>query len=244
MAFCRNCGTQLPEGAVACPNCGTFVNGQPRQPENNAQQVPPYNGAQQTAQNNGQQVPPYKSGQQVPPYNGQQVPPYNGAQQTAQNNSQQVPPYNGGYSTSQPAPMVSGDADVQSNKGMSVLAYFGIFLLIPLFARKNSDYCKFHVKQGFALAVTEIAYTIVTRIILLIIGAIFRPTYNIYFMPVPSGVYVAFSAIFGLAYIAFLVFSIMGIIYAVQGQKKKLPIFGDITFLNDLVEKIYTAINK
>jgi len=46
MAFCSNCGSQLPENAKACPNCGTFVtdakagqseqaaqNGQPQKPQ-------------------------------------------------------------------------------------------------------------------------------------------------------------------------------------------------------------------
>lgn len=27
MAFCRNCGTELSDGAKFCPKCGTFVNG-------------------------------------------------------------------------------------------------------------------------------------------------------------------------------------------------------------------------
>ena len=42
MAFCSNCGQQLPEGANACPNCGTFVNPQaaPQQPVQQTPQQP------------------------------------------------------------------------------------------------------------------------------------------------------------------------------------------------------------
>lgn len=45
MTFCPNCGTQLPEGAAACPNCGAFVNAQqPAQPVQPVQpQYNPYN---------------------------------------------------------------------------------------------------------------------------------------------------------------------------------------------------------
>ncbi len=40
MAFCQNCGQQLPENANACPGCGTFVNAQaaPQQNQQNSQQ--------------------------------------------------------------------------------------------------------------------------------------------------------------------------------------------------------------
>ena len=34
--YCRQCGRELPEGANACPNCGTFVNEKPK-----AQQTSP-----------------------------------------------------------------------------------------------------------------------------------------------------------------------------------------------------------
>ncbi len=41
MAFCSNCGANLPEGAVQCPQCGTPLNAQQAQPQNDYQQIPP-----------------------------------------------------------------------------------------------------------------------------------------------------------------------------------------------------------
>jgi hypothetical protein len=43
MAFCNNCGTQVPDGATACPNCGAAI-GAPApapQPQPQMQPVPP-----------------------------------------------------------------------------------------------------------------------------------------------------------------------------------------------------------
>lgn len=41
MTFCPNCGAQIPDGANACPNCGTFVNAQ--QPQQAQPVQPQYN---------------------------------------------------------------------------------------------------------------------------------------------------------------------------------------------------------
>ena len=137
----------------------------------------------------------------------------------------------------QPAP------DAQQNKGIAWLAYFGLFLLIPLFARKASEFCKFHVKQGVILFVLDICYTIVTAILRAIINAIFPGT-SYYFWYVPSTVYSVFSTIFNLGQIFFLVMIIFGVINVVKGEKKELPVIGKIPFLNPLMDKIYAALNK
>lgn len=41
MAFCKNCGTQIDDNAVACPNCGAAQNDTPQNNvvQNNAPQV-------------------------------------------------------------------------------------------------------------------------------------------------------------------------------------------------------------
>lgn len=138
---------------------------------------------------------------------------------------------------------VGGDADVQNNKSLAWLSYLGILLLIPLFARKTSEFCKYHVKQGAVLFCTNIAYMIVTRIILAIIGAVFPGT-DYYLFIAPSAVYTVFSTIFSLAGIFFLVVSIIGIVNAVKGEKKELPLLGQIKILDGVMDKIYASLNK
>src|SRR5882724_4767861 len=86
---CNVCGTQIPQWANVCPQCGTVVpssiaNGgismtdptvasSPSSPSYNVPQVPPYGAT--PGQPYNQQVPPYASGPQPSPYNAPQWPP-------------------------------------------------------------------------------------------------------------------------------------------------------------------------
>ena len=51
---------------------------------------------------------------------------------------------------SQPAPAMSNDA--MDNRALGALAYFWIFCVIPLVAKKDSPFAQFHAKQGVVLA--------------------------------------------------------------------------------------------
>jgi uncharacterized membrane protein YvbJ len=77
------------------------------------------------------------------------------AQQNFQQNYQQAPV--------QPQ-ATNVDSDVQQNRGIAWLAYVGLLLLIPLFARKRSPYCQYHVKQGATLLAVVLAYQIAKSI--------------------------------------------------------------------------------
>lgn len=119
----------------------------------------------------------------------------------------------------------------------------GPLLFIPMFARKFSKYCQFHVRQGVVIFATAIAYAITTAILLAIIGVIFPGVrYSVLgytYYEGHSAVYNIFNVIFSLGYIFFTVFEIIGIVNAATGKEKKLPIFGSITLLDPLMDKIY-----
>ena len=106
--------------------------------------------------------------------------------------------------------------DVRQNKVMAILAYFGILVLVPVFAAKESKYARFHANQGFVLFICEAAYGVVYSILNSIITAIHIPF---------------LSFVLSLVYVAFFVFSILGIIHAAKGESKKLPVIGDFTIL-------------
>ena len=83
MSFCSNCGTQLPENAPSCPNCGSVVYQYVNQNENTVPAEQPAQTAEQPVQ---PQQPPVQPNYQQPPvqptyqpYNPQQpqgfVPP-------------------------------------------------------------------------------------------------------------------------------------------------------------------------
>lgn len=103
--------------------------------------------------------------------------------------------------------------DIEKNKSMAVLAYLGILVLIPLFSAKESPYVRFHANQGLVLCIAAILYSIACSIINAIILAI---SWKLYFI----------TSILGFAGIAFLVLAVMGIVNAVNGRVKELPLLG------------------
>lgn len=152
-----------------------------------------------------------------------------GTPTTADQNAQQATPV-------QPQVM-NGDADAQANKSIAWLSYLGLFFLIPMFAKKDSEYCRYHVKQGATLFCCELAYGIVKSLVIdTILYAILKHSL------VGFGIYSAISTILGIASIFFFVVAIIGIINAANGKKNELPLIGKIPFIADLVDKIYASL--
>ncbi|RTE05798.1 hypothetical protein [Paenibacillus whitsoniae] len=96
--------------------------------------------------------------------------------------------------------------DIESNKGMAILAY--ILFFIPLIAAKDSKFAMYHANQGLTLFLCVVIVNVVLGIIPLI-GWILLPLVNL----------------------ALLVLAILGIVAAAQGQVKPLPIIGAYTLL-------------
>ena len=93
-----------------------------------------------------------------------------------------------------------------------ILAYFGIFALIPFFAVKNNEYVRWHSKQGLVL----VGFEIILWIALMIIG--FIPILNIIF---------AFLGLF--IWLGVLILHIFCIIKALKGEKWVVPVIGKYT---------------
>lgn len=98
--------------------------------------------------------------------------------------------------------IVCDPQDIEKNKVYAILAYIGILFLVPLLAAKDSPYAKFHTNQGLVLFLLEVILSVVWWIPFL-----------------------------GLLWIAVVVFAIMGIINAAQGECKPLPIIGEIQLI-------------
>ena len=105
-------------------------------------------------------------------------------------------------------------ADVQANKVMGVLAYLSWLVLIPLFAARNSPFARFHCNQGIVLALAEVLAGVILGIgrRLPLIGWVFR-------------------LVGGLASIAWIVLAVIGILNALNGRAKELPLIGGINIL-------------
>ena len=122
-----------------------------------------------------------------------------------------------GYQQTAYAP---ADTDAQQNKAMGILAYLSWRVLVPLLAAKNSPFARFHANQGLALAIVEIAWWILSAILTVIAGA----SYSL-------GLMAVITVVSWILSIAFLAFSIIGIVHAAKCEMKPLPLIGGIKIL-------------
>lgn len=198
MAFCNNCGKQLAEGAKFCPSCGTSVGAAAAQqtPQPAAQTEP--QPAQQPAQPQPVQQPaqPQQASLQQQAENKFAAAMNNVADNTAQYDQK----------------------DIDGNKALSVLAYFGPLVLIPLLGAKESKFARFHCNQGIVLLIACIIYGIAYSVLSSIILAI---SWRLYFV----------VSILGLVGVVFTILAVIGIINAVNGKAKELPFIGKFKVL-------------
>lgn len=93
-------------------------------------------------------------------------------------------------------------------KTQSILSYLGILWLIAYLAGKSrrNDISSYHLKQGFGLILVGIIFNTV-----LIIIRFVSPT---------------IAGLVGYAGLVFLILMIFGVIHAINGVKKPLPVIG------------------
>jgi uncharacterized membrane protein len=91
----------------------------------------------------------------------------------------------------------------EQDKIMLVLAYFGCLTLIPLLTVKDSDYVKFHAKQGLALLLLSVANSLLQ------------------FVP-----FIRYLGCF--TSLAIFIVSILGMVKALAGERWRIPVVSDI----------------
>ncbi len=101
--------------------------------------------------------------------------------------------------------------DIEKNKVFAVLAYIGILFLVPLLAAKESPFARYHTNQGILLFLTAVGLGI-------------------------GGTILSFIPFLGCiislgAWICILVLMVMGVINAISGKYKPLPLIGKYTIL-------------
>lgn len=95
--------------------------------------------------------------------------------------------------------------DIEKNKVMAVLAY--ILFFIPLLAAKDSKFARFHTNQGLVLFLGGIIASVVA--VIPVIGWIIAP----------------------IAGLVITVLAVIGIINALNGRAKELPVIGKFNIL-------------
>ena len=108
--------------------------------------------------------------------------------------------------------------DIDKNKVMAILAYFGILVFIPIFAAKDSKFARFHSNQGLILLIAAFLYYIAYTILCTVILAI---SWRLLWL----------TSIIGIIGLVFFVWFIIGIVNAAQGKAKELPFIGHFKLL-------------
>ena len=109
--------------------------------------------------------------------------------------------------------------DAEDNKIMGVLAYLGILVLVPILAAKESPFARFHANQGLILLIVALILSVAIGILSTILAFISLS------LAILTGV-LSFAVSIGC-----LVYMIIGIMNAVKGEMKELPIIGKYTIL-------------
>lgn len=108
--------------------------------------------------------------------------------------------------------------EAQSGKVMGVLAYFGILVLIPLFAEKENRFVRFHVNQGVILLAASAI-------------AMFAGMMSLVFASISIALMLLLQAILGIISLMIGVFSIIGIVNVIGGKAKPIPVLGNIRLI-------------
>ena len=112
--------------------------------------------------------------------------------------------------------------DIEQNKLMSILAYFGPLSLIPYFVSKESKFAQYHAKQGLNLFIIESVVGVFSYFLTLIFqiskmcGSWGCEVFTPFWITIPINFV---QTIIG-------VIALIGLIYACQGKAKEVPILG------------------
>ncbi len=104
-------------------------------------------------------------------------------------------------------------SDIEDNKIISLFAYAGILILVPVIGAKGSPFAQFHIAQGINLIIAEV-----------IIAAAIGVLSAIFSFSASLGAII--SIISGVTELAILALIIIGVINCLNGRAKELPVIG------------------
>ena len=113
----------------------------------------------------------------------------------------------------------------QKNKILAILAYLGILVLVPILAAKDSKFARYHANQGLLLLIASFAAVFLVGILNVVI---FVAAMAIHFLGWLS---CCLWILWPCVLLGSFALTVMGIINAVQGKMKPLPLIGNYTIL-------------
>ena len=121
--------------------------------------------------------------------------------------------------------------DAADNKWFAVAAYILFFIPLVVPAAKDSKFARFHANQGLLVLIVSIAYSVVSSILRAILGAIFPFRWTNVLTYTRGPIYGILSFIIGIASLAAVALAVIGILNAIKGEKKELPIIGNVKII-------------
>lgn len=110
-------------------------------------------------------------------------------------------------------------ADINNRKIISLFSYIYFLVFVPFFAASESKFARFHVNQGLVLFIANIGYAVTAALVDFVLGYVPRPLAFIIGLP------------FVVVEAALITLAVVGIINAVRGKAKELPIIGKFKIL-------------
>ena len=199
MAFCGKCGQKVEEGVKFCPACGTPLQVNTAQPVNEPLTQP-------AAQ-------PIQTEEQV-------------AQAQATAAADVLGGKLGKLNDTVDSTAEFAKADIEQNKVMAILSYFGFLVIIPILAAKESKFARYHANQGLILFIAMIGWSIADYILTAILRALLWRSMGLW------EIYSLCGTVLNLVYIVFTVLAVIGIVNALNGKAKELPVIGKYKILS------------
>lgn len=120
-------------------------------------------------------------------------------------------------------PVDEGSMPNSMEKTLALESYLGILVLAPIFGARKSQFVRFHANQGLVLCIISAALSILMSFNGLIMSAVYSN-----FVTVMLGL---FNGVYGLAMCGVTALAVIGIINAVKGKMKALPVIGKFKIL-------------
>ena len=120
-------------------------------------------------------------------------------------------------------PPVPTEAPNSMEKTLALEAYLGILVLAPIFGARKSPFVRFHANQGLVLCILSVILSMLI-------------SFNSFISAVAGALWLSiilglFSGLYGLVLCGVTALAVIGIINAVKGRMKPLPIIGKIKIL-------------
>ena len=115
--------------------------------------------------------------------------------------------------------------DIEANKGPALLSYFGLLVLIPIFAAKHSPYARYHANQGLVLFVGMLVWAVIDGAVTALLRALLGNALGLW------GMYSLCGTALNIIYAGFSILAVIGIINVLNERAKELPIIGKYKLL-------------